>query len=188
MIRERVEPLDEHLLIEKARGGDRDAFGALVDRHQHEVFTLATRLVGDKTNAADVTQEAFVRAFRGIGAFRGQAAFSTWLHRITVNAAWTHLARSKRRSADPLVEASESPDPAITADPERAAENVYLRGRLAAAVATLPANQRAVVVLKDIYGWTHAEIAQELDISVAATKVRLHRAHQRLRTILKGEL
>lgn len=188
MLGDQVEPLDEHLLVERARGGDRGAFGILVDRYQHEVFTLALRLVRDRTNAADVTQEAFVRAFRGIGTFRGQAAFSTWLHRITVNAAWTHLARSRGRHTAPIDDAPDPPDPALTSDPARLAEAALLRGRLIAAVAVLPANQRIVVVLKDVYGWTHAEIARELGISVTAAKVRLHRAHQRLRTILKGEL
>ncbi len=189
MARERVEESDdEDLLVESARAGDPAAFAELVARYQDEVFTLALRLVRDRSLAADVAQEAMVRAYRSIASFRGQAAFSTWLHRITVNTAWTQLDRARRRQADPLDEVAELPAPSLAGDPVRAAESVDLRARLSAAVAALPPDQRAVVVLKDVYGWSHAEIAEELSVSVTATKVRLHRAHQRLRGMLKGEL
>jgi len=186
MTQRRVESYDEHRLVELARDGDRAAFGALVAMHQHEVFTLAVRLVRNPTLAADVAQEAFIRAYRSIQSFRGDAAFSTWLHRITVNTAWTQIDRAKRKRAAPLGEAPDVRDVSGDGDPETAVEAAVLRRRLVNAVEQLPDNQRVVVVLKDVHGWSHAEIAAELSITVTATKVRLHRAHQRLRSLLGG--
>ena len=187
MTERQVEPLDDQELVALSRSGDREAFGHLVARYQHEVFTLAVRLVRDRTLAADVAQEAFIRAFRSIGNFRGDSAFSTWLHRITVNTAWTQADRRKRKRTEPIEAGLDTHDTAVWRDPAAAAENTALRQRLAEAVAELPRTQRAVVVLKDVYGWSHAEVAEELSISVTATKVRLHRAHVKLRALLGGQ-
>jgi len=96
MERERVEVSGPEDLIEMAKLGDRDAFGELVAQHQHEVFTLAVRLMRDRDLAADVSQDAFIRAWRAMPKFRGDAKFSTWMHRITVNTAWTHRSKQKR--------------------------------------------------------------------------------------------
>ncbi len=172
-------------LVARAQAGDQSAFSELVRIHQHEVFTLAVRLVGDRTLAADVAQEAMVRAWKAIGRFRGDAAFSTWLHRITVNAAWTQKARAKRHQAHDLESIAEVPEPDLRADPEIAGERAELRQALRTALQRLPDQQRSVVVLKDIYGWSHKDIADSLSISVTAAKVRLHRAHLRLRDLLK---
>ena len=187
MVDRRVQQPDEIELVERARHGDVSAFGELVEIYQHEVFTLAVRMTGDRTLAADVAQEAFIRAFRSIGSFRGDAALGTWLHRITVNVAWTQLGRVKRRRTEPEDSATDQPDLSAGASPEVMAESSLLRSRLTSAVGELPPGQRSVVVLKDVYGWSHAEIAEELGISVTATKVRLHRAHQKLRSILGGD-
>lgn len=171
-------------LVDRARGGDQIAFGELVRTYQHEVFTLAVRLVGDRTLAADVAQEAMVRAWKAIGRFRGDAAFSTWLHRITVNAAWTQKSRSRRHQSQDLDTVAEVAETDVRASPEQAGERAELRLALRRALRRLPDQQRAVVVLKDIYGWSHKEIAEALSISVTAAKVRLHRAHLRLRDML----
>lgn len=184
MERERVEPLQPHDLIDQARSGDRDAFGELVRIHQHEVYTLAVRLVRDRDMASDVTQDAFVRAWRAMPKFRGDAKFSTWLHRITVNTAWTHRTRRNRVRLDPLESLASEPESA-TLQPERAGEAVAVRPSIEDALMDLSSSVRSVVVLKDIYDWSHAEIADHLDISVTAAKVRLHRGRKELRERLR---
>ena len=178
---QRVEPNDIEALVARAQEGSSEAFEKLVEAHQHEVFGLALRLVVDRELAADVSQEAFIRAWRALPRFRGDAAFSTWLHRITVNAAWTLKKRKTRHAALSLDESPETADPRRGSDPERAGETVELRRKLSAALGNLNHAQRSVVVLKDIYGWTHNEVAESLGITVTAAKVRLHRAHLNLR-------
>lgn len=174
---ERQRELD---LINRARGGDRAAFGALMRDHQDEVYTLARRLVGDPHLASDVAQEAFIRAWRALPKFRGDAKFSTWLYRITVNTSWTQKKRAGRHHASPIEEHTQVAAPVDSQHPEVAGEILELRGRLRHALDRLPDAQREVVVLKDIYGWTHAEIAESMGITVTAAKVRLHRARARL--------
>ena len=100
MSSERVRPENKDLLF-RAQAGDKGAFSELVRVHQDEVYTLALRLVADRELAADVSQEAFIRAWRALPKFRGEAAFSTWLHRITVNVAWTLKKRKSRHAAQP---------------------------------------------------------------------------------------
>jgi RNA polymerase sigma-70 factor (ECF subfamily) len=178
---QRVEPDEIEELVARAREGSSEAFEKLVDAHQHEVFGLAMRLVVDRELAADVSQEAFIRAWRALPNFRGDAAFSTWLHRITVNVAWTLNKRKARHAALPLEESPELADAGRGSDPVHASENTELRARLVGALNNLNPAQRSVVVLKDVYGWTHNEVAESLGITVTATKVRLHRAHLKLR-------
>ncbi len=173
---------EEQALVDRARRGDRDAFGELVWRHQDTVYTLAMRLVGPDL-AADVAQEALIRAWKAIPRFRGEASFSTWLHRITVNTAWTHRKRAARHVAaeleDTLVDSGQTP--------EHAGEVADLRGRLVAAIELLSPGQRAVLVLRDVSGWSHAEIARELGITQTTAKVRLHRARTRLQSLLEED-
>ncbi len=176
----RVEPNKEKELIARAQAGDRAAFGALVREHGNEVYTLARRLVGDPHLAADVAQEALIRAWKALPNFRGDAAFSTWLHRITVNTAWTQRRRARRHSGLPLDDFVDVAAPVGVDHPEMAGEILELRGRLRKALDSLPEPQRQVVVLKDVYDWSHAEIAEAMGISVSAAKVRLHRARARL--------
>lgn len=185
MERERVEAVQPRDLIERAKLGDRDAFGELVAQHQHEVFTLAVRLVRDRDLAADVSQDAFIRAWRAMPNFRGDAKFSTWMYRITVNTAWTHRAKQNRVRLDPL-DAMTSEPHSSTLDPVRAGEAASARPKIEEALMQLTDSIRAVVVLKDVYGWSHAEIAEHLDISVTAAKVRLHRGRKELRDLLEG--
>jgi RNA polymerase sigma-70 factor (ECF subfamily) len=175
-----VEGDRESELIARARQGDRAAFAALVRAHQDEVYTLARRLVGDPHLAADVAQETLIRAWRAIPRFRGDARLSTWLYRITVNTAWTHRKRVRRHQVSSIDEHLDLAAPYDSQHPEVAGESFELRGRLRDALDRLPDSQREVVVLKDIYGWSHADIAQSMGISVTAAKVRLHRARAKL--------
>jgi RNA polymerase sigma-70 factor (ECF subfamily) len=171
---------DDEELVRLAREGDRAAFSALVVRHQNEVFTLALRLVGDRELAADVAQEAFVRGWRALPKFRGDARFSTWIYRITVNTASSLRSRAARRRTERIDDLLFEPS-ADGISPERAGEISELRPRLEAALQLLPVETRAVVVLKDVYDWTHPEIGEHLGITVTASKVRLHRGRKRLR-------
>lgn len=183
----RVEAHGEGDLVARAREGDRQAFAELVRLHQDEVYTLAVRLTGDGDIAADVAQEALIRAWRALPRFRGESALSTWLYRITVNTAWTMRRRRRRHQAVPLEAVGDAGLSDGSLSPEMAGEAADLRRRLRAALASLPEAQRAVVVLKDVYGWSHAEVGEALGITVAAAKVRLHRAHRRLQEHLAAE-
>lgn len=175
-----VERAREQELISRAQKGDRAAFAALLREHQDEVYTLARRLVGDPHLASDVAQEALIRAWRALPRFRGDARLSTWLYRITVNTAWTHKKRAVRHQSSSIDDHLEVAAPMGADHPEIAGEILELRGRLRVALDGLPDAQREVVVLKDIYGWSHVEIAETMGISVTAAKVRLHRARARL--------
>ena len=168
-------------LVLAAREGERSAFDELVRRTHADTYALARRLVSDADDAMDVTQEAYLRAFRSIPRFRGDAQFTTWLYRITANCASTYLGRRRRHQHDVLEDEHPLTDTCADNDPEAAADADDLRARLEAAVAGLPPKLRAVVVLKDVYDFSHSEIADELGISESAAKVRLHRARHRLR-------
>lgn len=124
-------------------------------------------------------QEAYLRAFRSIRKFRGDAAFTTWLYRITANCAADHLNRRVRHRHDEL--GDEHVDERAEIDPESHTGNVELRDQLKVALDALPPKLRAVVVLRDIYDLPHEEIAEQLNISESAAKVRLHRARRKLR-------
>lgn len=176
--------MEQAELVGAAREGDRKAFEDLVRLTHADTFTLAWRLMGNQEDADDVVQETYLRAWRGIGKFRGDAQFSTWLYRITANVAATHARRRQRHRSELLDEAHEPVEERVEARPEAAAESRELLDRLGAAVAGLPPRLRALVVLKDVYGLPHEEIAEELGITVSAAKVRLHRARRRLRDVL----
>lgn len=172
-------------LIERAKAGDHDAFRQLVEEHQHDVYALALRLTRDPHLAHDIAQESFIRAWRALPKFRGDSAFGTWLHRITVNTTWSQRSKAKRHQHDELTEIGIAAPPTPLSDPEYAGMALELRGRLGAALDRLPLEQRMLVLMKDVYDWSHTEIADALDIGVSASKVRLHRAHLRLRDMLE---
>lgn len=175
-------------LVEAARGGDQSAFEQLVRATHRETFTLAVRLTGNEEDARDVTQEAYIRAYRGLARFRGDAQFSTWMYRITANCAATYLGRRNRHRHDPLADQGEVIDLRPEVDPEVRADAAELRDRLLLALDTLPPKLRAVVVLRDVYDLPHDAIADELGISTTAAKVRLHRARHKLRAEVYPEL
>jgi RNA polymerase sigma-70 factor (ECF subfamily) len=170
-----------------ARDGDRAAFDELVRRTHAGTYTLALRLTLNEEDARDVTQEAYLRAYRGLKNYRGDAQFTTWLYRITANCASTFLTSRTRHRHDELSEGAELADLRPEADVELRAGTAELRDRLNQAIATLPPRLRAVVVLRDVYDLPHEAIAAELGISVSAAKVRLHRARLKLRDELFPE-
>jgi RNA polymerase sigma-70 factor, ECF subfamily len=176
--------VDQGELIRAAQQGEREAFDELVRQTYVEVFTLACRLTGNEEDARDVAQDAYLRAWRGIGRFRGEAQFSTWMYRITANAAATHTHRRRRQRTEQLDDHPEPVETRLESLPGPAAESAEALDRLSRAISTLPAKLRHVVLLKDVYGLSHEDIAAELDISVAAAKVRLHRARRKLKDML----
>jgi RNA polymerase sigma-70 factor (ECF subfamily) len=168
-------------LVTAARGGDRAAFEELVRATSAETYTLAYRLLGNEEDARDVVQEAYLRAYKGIGRFRGEAQFTTWLYRITANCAATQLGRRARHRHDELADEALVADLSPDRDPQGLAMASDLRDRLTEALDELPPRLKAVVVLRDVYDMPHEAIAAELGISESAAKVRLHRARRRLR-------
>ncbi len=168
-------------LVAAAKDGDRSAFDELVRLTYAETYTLAYRLTGHEEDARDVVQEAYLRAYRGIRRFRGDASFSTWLYRITANCASSQVAKRTRTRHDELDDDAPWADDRPERSPEGRADLSYERDRIAAALKELPPRLRAVVVLRDIYDLPHESIAAELGISEAAAKVRLHRARKKLR-------
>lgn len=179
--------MDEAELIAAAQGGDRRAFDELVRRTFVDTFTLARRLTGNEEDARDVVQDAYLRAWRAIGKFRGDAAFSTWMYRITANAAATAAHKRRRHRAERIDDVRDVADERPEHQPAGVAESTELLGRIAVALDDLPPKLRTVVVLKDVYDLSHEEIAGELGITVAAAKVRLHRARRKLRDVLYDE-
>jgi RNA polymerase sigma-70 factor, ECF subfamily len=171
--------------VRRARKGDREAFDELVRRTYLDTFALARRLAGNDEDARDIVQESYLRAYRAVRSFRGDARFSTWLYRITANSAATFHERRRRHPHGVLEEhAAGVADSSPERDPELRAHAALLRRDLDAALRRLPERLRHVLVLRELYDLPHEEIARALGITEGAAKVRLHRARRRLRDIL----
>ena len=179
--RESQSSLDMVALVERAKSGDREAFDRLVRVTHSDAYALALRLTGSTEDARDVVQEAYLRAYRSVGRFRGEALFSTWLYRIVANCAATHVGRRQLHRHDHLGAHDDVVDTRPDYDPTLQGDLAALREKLDAAIRDLPPRLRSVVVLRDMYDLPHEAIAKELGISVTAAKVRLHRARRRLR-------
>ena len=170
-------------LVRSAGRGDAIAFEALYRRHNGRVHGVILRLVGGHAGRAeDLTQEAFVRAWQALPSYRFESAFSTWLHRLAVNTALMEL--RSRRSRPQASDDEDALDNIGT--PDSAGHVTALTMDLERAVATLPPRARAVLVLHDVEGWKHEEIAAELGMAVGSSKAQLHRARGLLRTRLGG--
>jgi RNA polymerase sigma-70 factor (ECF subfamily) len=193
----------ERALVERAAGGDGAAFETLVLRYQDRVYGLALRLTGAPEEAEDVTQEAFLRAYKGLAAFGGRSSFYTWLFRITFNAAHSEVRRLGRRherekvlpigaAADEDDDARQNPGvadpPSREADPAAAVETADSAERVRRAIDGLEPDHRAVVVLRDVEGLSYEEIAEVVGASRAAVKSRIHRARETLASRLKDLL
>ena len=174
--------------LERARLGDPDAFATLYALHKRRVYTLCLRMLGNVSEAEDMTQEAFLHLFRKLGSFRGESAFSTWLHRMTVNLVLMQL----RKKGLQLVSLEETLDPSQDDGPKRdfGTADPTLTGSvdrvtLERAVATLPPGYRLIFVLHDVEGYEHNEIASMLECSTGNSKSQLHKARLKLRELLR---
>jgi RNA polymerase sigma-70 factor (ECF subfamily) len=174
------EVMSRQELVARAQGGDIAAFESLYRLHEGQIYGLCLRMVADASRAEDLTQEAFARAWEKLPLFRGRSAFSTWLHRLTVNVVIGDLRARERRGH--RVRSSEEPevlrDPAPPRQPEVAID-------LQRAIAALPPRARVVFVLHDVEGFRHAEIAELAGIAEGTSKAHLHRARRLLREILR---
>ncbi|HUV10326.1 MAG TPA: RNA polymerase sigma factor [Acidimicrobiia bacterium] len=171
-------------LVGAARRGDRAAFDELVRRTYVDTYTLAVRLTGNEEDARDVVQETYLRAWKGLKRFRGDAAFTTWLYRITANASFTFVDRRRRRRTSPIDDVPEQIDTRVEARTEDLVGATLGLSELAESLDRLSPSLRSLVILKDVYGLSHEEIAEDLGISVSAAKVRLHRGRKHLREML----
>jgi RNA polymerase sigma-70 factor (ECF subfamily) len=173
--------MEDGELVARARGGDDGAFGELVRRHELNVRRLATGLLGDPVEAEDAAQEVFLKAYEHMGSFRGDASFSTWIHRIAVNHCRDMLRRRARRpwlSWDGLVEALGREPVSPAARPDQATGRAEAGDVLQRLLRDLPAQHRAVLLLRELNGLSYHEIADVLHISLDAVKARLRRARQ----------
>jgi RNA polymerase sigma-70 factor (ECF subfamily) len=162
--------------------GDPDAFGVLVQRHRDRLWAVALRTLGNPDDAADAVQDALVSAYRSAATFRGDAAVTTWLHRIVVNACLDRIRRAKARPTVPLP----APDGLQPADPRDAIGARELAVVVAQALATLPDEQRLALVLVDMQGYSVQEAAEILDCAVGTVKSRCARGRARLQPLLAG--
>jgi RNA polymerase sigma-70 factor, ECF subfamily len=183
-------------LVKACQRGEPGALDELIRATYADVYALCRRMLADPDEAADATQEVFVRVMRSVLGFRGESAFGTWLHRVTVNVCLTALRRRSRARATGMI-AGGTPF-ALPGDeiemvtdggtPEDRAVTADLAARSEVALAKLPEDARAVVVLRDVEGLSTREVAELLGVTESVVKVRLHRAHAKLRTmILAGE-
>ena len=189
---------DDHALLRAHLDGDPEAFGRLFARHRNRLWAVALRTTGEREEAADALQDALIAAFRRAESYRGDAAVTTWLHRIVVNACLDRLRRRKVRLADPLPDdledrarqgqvvpvGSASTSDATVVDPAELAVDAERRAAVLAALATLPLDQRAALVLVDMEGYSVEETARILDCAPGTVKSRCSRGRARLLPLL----
>jgi RNA polymerase sigma-70 factor, ECF subfamily len=173
-------------LLERHRAGDAEAFAELVRRHRDRLWAVALRTLGDPEEAADAVQDALLSAYRAAAGFRGDAAVTTWLHRIVVNACLDRVRRRQVRPTVPLPEQDSAPDrprPDAATVPDPVGE-LAVRLDVAAALATIPVEQRAALVLVDMQGFSVDDAAHILDIPAGTVKSRCARGRARLLPLL----
>ena len=175
------EAAEDRALLARHVAGDRDAFGELVRRHQDRLWRVALRTLGNPDDAADAVQDALVSAYRAAGSYRGEAAVTTWLHRIVVNACLDLVRRRSARPSTPLDETVAALPAVDSLTPRETAQQVL------AALRTLPIEQAAAVVLVDVEGFPVAEAAEILEVPEGTVKSRCARARARLAGLL-GDL
>jgi RNA polymerase sigma-70 factor (ECF subfamily) len=180
--------LSEAEAIERAKLGDAEAFQMLYDKHKRRVYSLCLRMTANTAEAEDLAQEAFLQLYRKIATFRGESAFSTWLHRLSVNVVLMHL----RKKSLPVVSLEETTQGTEEDSPKKdfGADDIALAGsidrmQLQRAVASLPPGYRMIFVLHDIEGYEHNEIAKIAGCSIGNSKSQLHKARMKLRDLLK---
>jgi RNA polymerase sigma-70 factor (ECF subfamily) len=178
-------------LVKRAQRGERGAFDLLVLRYQHKVVKLVARLLRDPTEAEDVAQEAFVKAYRALASFRGDSAFYTWLYRIAVNTARNSMASRQRRPLDYEADLSETEQSAVASrmshsdTPEATALSDEIHATVNRAVAGLPEDLRTAIILREIEGLSYEEIAAAMDCPVGTVRSRIFRAREAIDRDLK---
>ena len=174
-------------LVKRVQKGDKGAFDLLVLKYQHKIVNLVMRYVRDPELALDITQEAFIKAYRALPRFRGDSAFYTWMYRIAVNTAKNHLAAQRRRPMDVELDLQDPEQYDLhaklkeTDTPEGVTLSNELKEIVERAIAALPEKFRVVFILREIEGLSTAETAVIIQLSLSAVKVRLHRARLFLR-------
>lgn len=166
--------------------GDMSALGELYRRHGRRVYNLCQRMVRNMAEAEDLTQEVFIKLFHEAGSFRGESAFTTWLHRLTVNVVLMYLRKHKRRFERPTTD-DEVPERVVPGTEKPGGMPIFDRLELDRALAGLPPGYRAVFVLFDMEGYTHDEIALLLGCTAGTSKSQLHKARTKLRALLKKQ-
>jgi RNA polymerase sigma-70 factor (ECF subfamily) len=185
--RRQGDKLSEAEAIERAKQGDAEAFEVLYNLHKRRVYSLCLRMTANAAEAEDLTQEAFMQLFRKIATFRGESAFSTWLHRMAVNVVLMQL-RKKGLAVVPLEDDIETEEE--TPKKDFGAQDLALEGsidrlRLENAIGKLPPGYRSIFVLHDVEGYEHNEIAEIIGCSIGNSKSQLHKARMKLRELLR---
>jgi RNA polymerase sigma-70 factor, ECF subfamily len=182
-----TEPEPDGALVRRFLDGDRSAFGTLVERHETRVYNLCLRILGNRDDARDAAQETFVTALRKLAQFRGDAAFTTWLHRVTINTCYDELRKRKRR---PMLHVVPEDDPDRPREPGPPvldhADEVAGTLDAAAALAAVPEDFRIALVLADVQDVPYEEIGRILDVPVGTVKSRVHRGRIALARALAG--
>jgi len=178
-------PDSDRATVDRAKAGDADAFGELVRTYQHRLVNYAGAIMSNRSDAEDVAQEAFLRAFRALGQFRGQSLFKTWLYQIATNVARTHLDKRRSRAEDLAGDPAASPERFNHPISSDNVESAYAaRDRIDRALGALPSELREAVVLRDVEGLDYKEIAVALGIPIGTVESRIFRARQRLKALL----
>ena len=170
-------------LCRMAANGNLAAFELVYERYHRRTYSLCLRMTSSQTEAEDLTQEVFIQLFRKIGSFRGDSAFSTWLHRLTVNQVLMHFRRRSVKN-EKTSEDGEMPEQTVTGSSNPNKMQVVDRIALKNAIAELPNGYRKVFVLHDVQGFEHEEVARMMGISVGTSKSQLHKARLKLRGLL----
>jgi RNA polymerase sigma-70 factor (ECF subfamily) len=184
-------PFSEQELINSAQTGDIEALSTIYDKYNRRVFNLCLRMIRDRADAEDLTQDVFVQLFRKIHTFRGQSAFSTWLHRLAVNMVLMEI-RSRKSHRYFLTSIDAKNDDEDSLPEQFGREDTILRGSLDRmvlkdALEELPPGYRLVFLLHDVHGYEHQEIAEILSCSVGNCKSQLHKARLKLRRLIENE-
>ena len=170
-------------LCQLAAGGSLPAFEVIYQRYNRRTYSLALRMTASVTEAEDLTQEVFIQLFRKIGSFRGDSAFSTWLHRMTVNQVLMHFRRRSVKN-ERTSEDGEMPEQTVRGSANPSKMQVVDRIALKNAIAQLPNGYRKVFILHDVEGFEHEEVARLMGISVGTSKSQLHKARLKLRGLI----